>query len=300
MFRELIVFCLINYYAFLVYADSDRVQCLDDDGKPVDWFVIYKLPRLKYSNLGNSGGNVYSLNATLKSSRNFRNLKSFEDDDDAAYEDYDEDTVYEDYDEDTVYDDDLDGVGGDDDEEDDSEDEVNDDDEDDDMFNGERYAYMTSNTGDGWQYSDNSITDDDSMVARTLNQWYYFDDINSVFYNGQPPSKRASSSYAHAKGVIISDDDTGLWMIHTVPHFPDTDNFVSSFLLHSLMIFIFCVPLVHLSINRNSIRSSGTLHFASRKGDYQSYPKQFVGVESVCLLHDDFHCKEQAPQESFT
>ncbi|KAJ4426398.1 hypothetical protein ANN_27212 [Periplaneta americana] len=39
-------------------------------------------------------------------------------------------------------------------------------------------------------------------------------------YNDQPPNSSDSSELGHTKGVVISQEDGGIWLVHSVPHFP--------------------------------------------------------------------------------
>jgi len=41
-------------------------------------------------------------------------------------------------------------------------------------------------------------------------------------YNDEPPpSSTASSTYAHSKGVVMTDTETGYWLVHSKPHWPN-------------------------------------------------------------------------------
>lgn len=87
-----------------------------------------------------------------------------------------------------------------------------------------------------WTLSKKSITDPKSMVLRTLAVLYdkkQLSNLNSIFYNDGPPETfdgeevRVNSVRAHAKGVVMIDDKTGssVWVTHSVslePNLTDT------------------------------------------------------------------------------
>lgn len=65
-----------------------------------------------------------------------------------------------------------------------------------------------------------------------------------IVYNDQPPPGMSNStSNGHTKGVVIFGARTGLWIVHSVPRFPDklfTGKFVYIChikLLHTLKLF---------------------------------------------------------------
>ena len=41
-----------------------------------------------------------------------------------------------------------------------------------------------------------------------------------MFYNDQPPNHSVTLIYGHSKGVLALNDDSGFWLVHSVPHFP--------------------------------------------------------------------------------
>jgi deoxyribonuclease-2 len=61
----------------------------------------------------------------------------------------------------------------------------------------------------------------------TVNQLYDSNmDLNNVAYalyndDPPPPLSTASSSYAHAKGVILTNATQGFWLIHSKPNWPN-------------------------------------------------------------------------------
>ena len=91
------------------------------------------------------------------------------------------------------------------------------------------YYYYTDD-GDTFVKSDFTVTQtDDGMIMDTINQMYgkSFNLTNYIFgmYNDEPPpDATASSSYAHAKGVLITDTKQGFWLVHSMPHWPPTQN----------------------------------------------------------------------------
>src|SRR5699024_5729831 len=96
------------------------------------------------------------------------------------------------------------------------------------LFGGFQYAYLTSNQKDGWHFSSHHISDKNSIFGNTLAAYYANrKGLTSVFYNDQPPTGNAPSSYAHAKGVVVADEKQGFWLIHTIPHFAYSNASVS-------------------------------------------------------------------------
>ena len=43
-------------------------------------------------------------------------------------------------------------------------------------------------------------------------------------YNDQPPNEPARLTNGHTKGAIITDENEGFWLIHSVPNFPPEPN----------------------------------------------------------------------------
>eukprot|EP00605_Chrysophyceae_sp_TOSAG23-4_P001382 GSChrysophyteH1.ASY1.ANO1.1502.1 assembled CDS len=68
-------------------------------------------------------------------------------------------------------------------------------------------------------------------IMRTLNP-LYDSAVNATYayilYNDEPPDlNAASSTYAHAKGILATDGTSGYWLTHSMPHWPNSP------LLHS-------------------------------------------------------------------
>lgn len=93
---------------------------------------------------------------------------------------------------------------------------------------------------ESWKFSDKNIADQDSIFGQTISPLYQEDrqDKRSfLMYSDQPPEtddekdkvvikersekRKSSSSLAHAKGILAMDTNTGFWLIHSVPQFPD-------------------------------------------------------------------------------
>lgn len=135
--------CLIVCFNFNC---CDAVSCRDENGKQVDWFVVYKIPKLE------------------------KNLPPYN--------------------------------------------------------TGYSYVYVSSNNATAWSLSRKLVTQADSMFANTLSPFYptsgtVDSKLSYIIYNDQPPdAKSSSSSYAHAKGIVGMDRDTGFWLIHSMPKFP--------------------------------------------------------------------------------
>ncbi|KAF4527314.1 hypothetical protein B566_EDAN001090 [Ephemera danica] len=91
---------------------------------------------------------------------------------------------------------------------------------------GLAHATFTSETAaTGFILSEKSISDPTSAPGRTLAPLYNSSDILRLLYNDQKPnSSSASESHGHTKGVVLANSSGGLWLVHSVPHFPLASN----------------------------------------------------------------------------
>lgn len=96
------------------------------------------------------------------------------------------------------------------------------------LSQNENYQYYWHNSTDGFVKSlyDTNQTENGNIM-RTMSQLYSPSlDMNNVAYalyndDPPPPYTTASSTYAHAKGVILTDDIQGFWLIHSKPNWPN-------------------------------------------------------------------------------
>lgn len=87
---------------------------------------------------------------------------------------------------------------------------------------GYGYAYVTSKgqSSTKWVVSKKSIIDKSSIVLNSIAVTYSGrDGISHLFYNDAPPKEdNPNSGRAHAKGILIIDDNKldSLWLTHSV------------------------------------------------------------------------------------
>ncbi|KAK0081741.1 hypothetical protein PV326_007514 [Microctonus aethiopoides] len=129
----------------VVNSDDESLQCKDESGNIVDWYVMYKIPKVSESS----------------------------------------DPV---------------------------------------IRKGTKYLFITNKTvHNGWQLSNKEISFKDSLPGKTL-EALYNDDVASkamwIMYNDQAPKKYANSRFGHAKGIVMTDDNRGFWLVHSVPKYP--------------------------------------------------------------------------------
>ncbi|XP_037361827.1 deoxyribonuclease-2-alpha [Talpa occidentalis] len=89
---------------------------------------------------------------------------------------------------------------------------------------GLRYRYLDEHSG-GWRDGAGSINSSEGAVGRSLLPLYRNNASQLAFllYNDQPPKPSRvldSSSRGHTKGVLLLDQEEGLWLVHSVPRFP--------------------------------------------------------------------------------
>merc|ERR1712223_972915 len=91
---------------------------------------------------------------------------------------------------------------------------------------GLAYEYLTPESSKkGWTLSDHAIGDPESIPGRILSPLYNDDDLNSsstmhLYYNDEVPNGKSSFTSGHTKGAIAFDKDKGIWLVHSVPHYP--------------------------------------------------------------------------------
>ena len=65
-------------------------------------------------------------------------------------------------------------------------------------------------------------------IMQTVNQIYSFSSNENIalgMYSDEPPeSSTASSTYAHSKGILLSDNTQGFWLTHSKPNWPASRN----------------------------------------------------------------------------
>ncbi|KAM9094277.1 deoxyribonuclease-2-alpha isoform X1 [Sarcophilus harrisii] len=93
---------------------------------------------------------------------------------------------------------------------------------------GLNYMYLDGNEG-SWQEGSTAIDSPQGAVGRTMNQLYQgnLSELAYLLYNDQPPLSYGvpgTTQRGHTKGVLLLNRDGGIWLIHSVPHFPPHAN----------------------------------------------------------------------------
>jgi len=84
----------------------------------------------------------------------------------------------------------------------------------------QRYLYVTSKDYEEWKLSEYLMGQSNSLPAQTLNPLYGNNDILLAAYNDVSPIGTTFDEGGAAKGVIASDGDTGMWLVHSIPGYP--------------------------------------------------------------------------------
>ncbi|XP_072295199.1 deoxyribonuclease-2-alpha-like [Eucyclogobius newberryi] len=91
---------------------------------------------------------------------------------------------------------------------------------------GLSYLYMDESTN-GWRESKEKINSPTGSVAKTLTPLFdcykkKTEGFGYILYNDQPPKglQPAPASFGHAKGVVMLNKTSGVWLSHSTPQFP--------------------------------------------------------------------------------
>ncbi|XP_076007524.1 deoxyribonuclease-2-alpha-like isoform X1 [Genypterus blacodes] len=93
-------------------------------------------------------------------------------------------------------------------------------------IDGLKYIYLDDST-EGWTNGTKEINDASGVLANTLEPFFNYktrmtEGFGFMLYSDQPPlDKTAPSSFGHSKGVIMLDKQTGVWLSHSTPRFPE-------------------------------------------------------------------------------
>lgn len=82
------------------------------------------------------------------------------------------------------------------------------------------YLYLHEKSG-GWTLSDKTIDDVESIPGMLISQLNTSDLV--IMYNDETPEDKTDGSHGHTKGVVAADNDSGFWLVHSVPKYPPTD-----------------------------------------------------------------------------
>lgn len=80
----------------------------------------------------------------------------------------------------------------------------------------------SKNSTSNWKLSVRAINMSNSFLGETLAPLYdiHAKNLLYIMYNDEPPFKAASSVFGHSKGVVVTDGQVGMWLIHSTPKFP--------------------------------------------------------------------------------
>ncbi|KAK9876524.1 hypothetical protein WA026_013898 [Henosepilachna vigintioctopunctata] len=80
--------------------------------------------------------------------------------------------------------------------------------------------YMTSRHSE-WISSDIPINSSNSLIARVIFPLYHNQELDLfILYNNESPKGKSNPNKGHTKGVVLMNNEGGLWFIHSVPKFP--------------------------------------------------------------------------------
>lgn len=87
---------------------------------------------------------------------------------------------------------------------------------------GLNYLFITPDSTNKWTLSQRLINDSSSMPGRTLMPAYnnHYDNNLVMMYNDEPTNAKSNGSRGHTKGVVVANDISGFWLIHSVPKYP--------------------------------------------------------------------------------
>ncbi|KHJ78894.1 deoxyribonuclease II, partial [Oesophagostomum dentatum] len=91
---------------------------------------------------------------------------------------------------------------------------------------GYSFVYFDSKQK-GWKKSNELINSKKSAIGATIDQIYGKGKgkMFKIAYNDDSPARKVDSGRGHSKGVALFDENTGFWLLHSVPNYPPLDKY---------------------------------------------------------------------------
>lgn len=89
---------------------------------------------------------------------------------------------------------------------------------------GLRYTFLTPESiqkGNNWQLSDVLINNITSFPGQSLNYIFKDPNILLISYNDEVPDGSTDFENGHTKGVVATDGVQAIWLVHSVPKYPE-------------------------------------------------------------------------------
>ncbi|XP_055377891.1 deoxyribonuclease-2-beta [Condylostylus longicornis] len=87
---------------------------------------------------------------------------------------------------------------------------------------GLRYIFISSDNDEKWHFSTTFINESKSFPGQTLAPIYDDqNDLMTLFYNDENPNGTVNFIEGHTKGVLAANNQSGFWLIHSVPKYPN-------------------------------------------------------------------------------
>ena len=92
-----------------------------------------------------------------------------------------------------------------------------------------------------WKISDISINDTNSFPGKTLESIYATDfssknaNIGYIFYNDQ--ADKVTLIRGHTKGIILFNENSAVWIVHSIPHYPPKQSMKKYFISPSQCVY---------------------------------------------------------------
>lgn len=123
------------------------------------------------------------------------------------------------------------------------------------IYNGTAYTYMSNKSQKEWTLSNLSMNDTSSLAGKTLQVLYKTDfesaranktrdNIGYILYNDQ--ADKVTMTHGHTKGVILFNERSAIWIVHSIPHFPPKPSDSGYQIHHSQCIYgqqFFCMSI---------------------------------------------------------
>lgn len=87
---------------------------------------------------------------------------------------------------------------------------------------GLSYAYILPSSTEGWTLSERLVNESSSIPGLTLSFIYKKNDDDNLvmMYNDEPTNSPTDGTRGHTKGVVVANDISGFWLVHSVPKYP--------------------------------------------------------------------------------